>query len=558
MSETIGKRLERRRVELKKERQSFIPHWRELTDYLAPRTSKFLTIERNQGQKANTKIINSTGTTSLRTLKSGMMAGVTSPARPWFRLTTPDSGIMESAAVKQWLFEVESSMRVVLAKSNFYNTLPAVYVSLGAHGTGAMAIEDDDDTTIRCEAFPTGSYCIALDAKGRVDTFFQEYSMTVRQLCMEFGRENCSDHVQNAAQNGNWEQQIEVCYIVERNADRDFTKLDSGNKMFSSIYWESGKADEKLLRKKGFDEFPVMAPRWDVYDNNDVYGYSPGMDALGDIKALQTCERRHAELDDKIVRPPMVADSSLRSERSSILPGDVTYIDNLAAGQHAGFRPAMEIRPQAGQVMQSRIATLENRIRHCFYEDLMQMFASGDDPSMTAREVEERHQEKLLILGPVLERLNCELLDPAIHRVFWIMHRRGMIPPPPPELQGQPLKVEYISIMAQAQKLIGVANVTQFFGFVGNVAQLGGPSVLDKIDFDAAIDDFAAMQGIAPNIVVSDDQVAAKRAATAKAQQAQQAMQAAPAINQGAMAAKTLSETPVGNTTALARLMGAA
>ncbi len=557
MNESVGTCLERRRSELKQERNTFIAHWRELGDYLAPRTSKFLTIDKNQGQKANDKIINSTGTTAHRTLKNGMMAGVTSPARPWFRLTTPDAALMESAAVKQWLFLVESKMRVIFARSNFYNTLPPVYGSLGGYGTAAMAITEDDDTVIRCESFPVGSFCIALDETGRCDTFLQEFSMTVRQLVAMFGMENCSDQVQQSCKSGKLEQQIEVIYLVEKNLDRDCCKLDSKNKPFRSVYWESGKANEKLLRESGYDEFPVMAPRWDVFDNNDVYGYSPGMDSLGDIKQLQLMERRKAEAIDKLVRPPMLADASLRTERTSILPGDVTYIDNLAAGQHAGFRPAYEINPRIGELMQE-IAKVEARIRHGFFEDLMQMFASSDDPSMTAREVEERHQEKLLILGPVLERLNCELLDPAIDRTFAIMMRKGLLPKPPQELEGQDLKVEYISIMAQAQKLIGVANMQQFFGFVGNLSQLKGPQVLDKVDFDEAIDAFASMQGIPPTIIVAEDQVQASRAAAAKAEQAQKMQQSMPAIAQGATAAKTLSETPIGNTTALQRLLGGA
>jgi hypothetical protein len=553
--DTLAQRVERRRTELTRQRLSFIAHWRELCDYLSPRTARFLSIERHQGAKANDRIINSTGTTSLRTLKSGMMAGITSPARPWFRLTAPDDGLMASAAVKQWLFDVESAMRVVLARSNFYNTLPPVYGSLGAYGTAAMAIVEDDDTVIRCESFPVGSYCIAVDDTGRVDTFLLELSMTVRQVVMQFGIAGVTDSVRSAFETGNREMPVAVCHLVEKNLDRDWRRLDARHKPFRSVYWEVGRAEQGFLKESGFDEFPVMAPRWDVFDGTDIYGYSPGMDTLGDIRQLQLMEKRKAQAIDILVRPPMLADASLRTRRTSILPGDVTYIDNMAASQHAGFRPAYEINPRIDELM-NEIARVENRIRHAFYEDLMLMFATSDDPSMTAREVEERHQEKLLILGPVLERLNCELLDPAIDRVFAIMRRKGLIPLPPAELQGQQLKVEYISIMAQAQKLIGVANVQQFFAFAGNLAQLKGPSVLDKINFDHAIDDFAAMQGISPKIIVSDDQVAAVRAQQATAAQMQQLMQAAPALAQGATAAKTLSETSVEGTNALTRLMG--
>ncbi len=139
--ESIQEQVNRRLGELKLERNSFIPHWRELTDFLSPRTGKYLVIDRNKGIKANDKIINSCATTALRTLKSGMHAGMTSPARPWFRLTADDAGIMKSSAVKNWLFEVENRMRVVFIRSNFYNVMPMIYGCAGGHGTAAMMIK---------------------------------------------------------------------------------------------------------------------------------------------------------------------------------------------------------------------------------------------------------------------------------------------------------------------------------------------------------------------------------------------------------------------------------
>lgn len=560
-TETKLQRLERRRSQLTAERSNYISHWRELQDYLSPRTSRFFNTDKNEnkGVKANDKIINSTATTALRTLKSGLMAGVTSPARPWFRLITSDSDLMESSAVKQWLFDVESKLRIVFSRSNFYNTLPMLYGSLGAYGTGALAIVEDEDAVIRCHSYPVGQFCIALNDQLRCDTFSREFQMTVRQLVMQFGKDNLPDAVKVAFENGSYEKQYEVCHLIEYNLDRDTGKLDSKNKPFKSTYWIPGHSVEsgEPLQEMGFDEFPIMAPRWDVV-GDDVYGYSPGMDTLGDIKQLQLMEKRKAEAIDKLVRPPMVADSSLKNQRTTILPGDVTYIDNIGASQHAAFRPAYEINPRL-QELAMEIQNVERRISKTFYEDMMLMFAQSDASQVTAREVEERHQEKLLILGPVLERMNSELLDPAIDRTFGIMLRRGLIPQPPVELQNTELRVDYISIMAQAQKMLGVANVQQFFGFVGNLAQMN-PSVLDKVDFDHAVDEFANMQGVSPKIINSTDEVGASRQAQAQKKQAAESMQMmaamAPMANQAAGAAKSLSETGLEGTNALTQIMG--
>lgn len=553
--ESVREQVTRRLGELKQERSSFIPHWRELTDFLSPRTGRYLVIDRNKGVKANDKIINSCATTALRTLKSGMHAGMTSQARPWFRLTTDNVDMMASSAVKEWLFAVENRMRIVFSRSNFYNVMPQVYGAAAGHGTAALAILEDDETVIRCYPFPVGSFMIALNDKLRCDTLYREFPMTVRQVVQQFGHDNVSHTVKTLWDRGSYEQPVEVVHAIEPNHGRDCARMNAKDKPFRSIYYEAGGSDDRLLRESGFDEFPVMAPRWDV-EGDDVYGYSPGMDALGLVKGLQFCEKRKAEALDKLVRPPMLADASLRTQRTSILPGDVTYIDNLGAQQHAGLRPAYQFNPNIGEI-RADIEAIKREIRTIFFEDLMQMFALSDASNVTAREVEERHQEKLLVLGPTMERFGEELYDPAIDRTFAIMLRRGMIPAPPRELQGQALKIEYISVMAQAQKLIGTANMERVAGYIGNLAQMDAGAV-DKLNIDAAIDEYATMHGVPPNVINSADAVKGVRAQKAKAQQAQQMAAAAPAMADAAQAAKTLSETSVGDTNALARLLGAA
>ena len=51
----------------------------------------------------------------------------------------------------------------------------------------------------------------------------------------------------------------------------------------------------------------------------------------------------------------------------------------------------------------------QNAIKQGFFNDLFLMILS--DKNMTATEVARRHEEKLAILGPVIERQNSEMLD---------------------------------------------------------------------------------------------------------------------------------------------------
>lgn len=571
VEDTRRSRLESLRSQLEAERSSFVSHWRDLSDFILPRRTRFFLSDANKGDRRSQKIIDSTATLGARTLRAGMMGGITSPARPWFRLTTPDPDLAEISAVKGWLDTVTTRMRSVFLKSNLYNALPLVYGDIGVFGTAAMFVEEDMEEVLRCYTLPLGSYYLANDRRLRVRVFFREFRMTVRQLVETFGMEeggsgeiawdNISAHVKSLWEQGLKETWIDVAHVIKPNPDYDPRKLQAKFKKFYSGYYERGGSstqqanymgneEHKMLRESGYDFFPVLAPRWEVA-GEDVYGTTcPGMEALGDIRQLQLGEKRGAQAIEKMVNPPMVAPTALRTVRTSLLPGDITYSDERE-GQR-GFRPAHEVNPRI-QELELKQDQVRKRISKAFFEDLFLMLASSDRRQITAREVEERHEEKLLALGPVLEQLNQDLLDPLIDITFDIMLRQGLIPEPPPEIEGVSLRVEYVSIMAQAQKLVGVAGLERFAGFIGNMAaQTGNPALLDKVDTDQLIDVYADTLSIPTDVVRSDEDVEAMRGQRAQAEQAQAA--AATAVD-AAGAAQKLASADLEKDSALKRLM---
>lgn len=571
METTKRKKLEILRGQLLNERASFLPHWRELSDYILPRRSRFVTSDVNKGDRRNQKIIDSTATLAARTLRSGMMAGVTSPARPWFRLTTPDPDLAEVGAVKDWLHAVSQRMSHTFLKSNLYNILPVLYGDLGVFGTAAVAVEDDPKNIVQCTSFPIGSYCLAKDSRGMVDTFFREYQMTVRQLVETFGEvddktgrakwEYFSTQVRNLWDKGEYQSWIDVCHVIQPNSEYKVGSALARHKRFESCYYESGnqtgggnylRNDDttRYLRESGYDLFPILAPRWEV-TGEDVYGTScPGMESLGDIKQLQLGEKRSAEAIDKMVRPPMTAPSHLKTQKVSILPGDITYVDTREGQQ--GFRPAYEVNPRTME-LENKQEQVRRRIQRAFYEDLFLMLASTDRRQITAREIEERHEEKLLALGPVLEQLNQDLLDPLIDITFEIMQRpaHNQIPEAPEELQGVPLKVEYISVMAQSQKMVSLAGLDRLATFVGQLATVAPDSVM-KIDTDQLIDEYGEGCGVSPRVIRPDEKVAKMRDDNAKAMAAQQQ---AEVLSAGAGAARDLSQANMEEDNALTRMI---
>lgn len=542
-------RYERLRGELENERASFIPHWRELNDYILPRRGRFTLTDRNRGERRSKNIIDSTATLSASTLSSGMMSGITNPSRPWFRLTTPDPDLAEFGAVKEWLHTVTQRMQTVFLRSNWYNVLPNLYYDLGVFGTSAMMIEEDERDVIRCTSFPVGSYFLANDHRGEVSVFMREFGMTVRQVVEKFtdGEDlsNLSTVVQNywkdKKQTEAW---VEILHVIMPNDEYDVNKLEAKYKPFISCYYERGSNEDKLLMESGYDEFPIMAPIWSV-TGEDTYGTNcPGMTTLGDVKQLQLGEKKGMQAIEKLVSPPMVAPPGMRNFKLSLLPGDVSYVSE---SQHATFRPAHEIKPEI-QPLEYKQEQLRQRIRRGWYEDLFLMIAYTDQTRgkqpVTAAEIAARQEEKLLALGPVVGQVERKLLNPGIDRVFPIMVRAGHIPVPPQELEGIPLKIDFLSVMAQAQKAVGISAVERFSLYVGSLAQAQAASpespVWDKFDADQSIDEYADMIGVPPRVVVPDDEVQAVREQRAQLQQAAQAAELAAST---AATAKTLSET---------------
>ena len=529
--------------QLRNERESWMSHWKEISDYLLPRSGRFFVDDRNRGDKRHNNIYDSTGTRALRVLAAGMMAGMTSPARPWFRLTTSDPQLDESAAVKAWLADVTRLMQMVFAKSNTYRALHSMYEELGAFGTASTIVLADFNSVIHHYTLTTGEFAMAADHRGQVNTLYREFQMTVAQMVREFGRDNCSPTVQTLFDRGALEQWVTIMHAIEPRVDRDVTKRDDRNMAWKSVYFEHGGNEDQILRDSGFKEFPALCPRW-ATTGGDIYGNSPAMEALGDIKQLQHEQLRKAQGIDYKTKPPLQAPTSLKSRDVDTLPGGISFVDSAAP--NGGIRSAFEVNIDLSHLL-ADIQDVRERIKGSFYADLFLMLANGTNPQMTATEVAERHEEKLLMLGPVLERMHNEILDPLIEMTFSRMVEAGIVPPPPDELQGMELNVEFVSMLAQAQRAIATNSVDRFVGNLGAVAGIK-PEVLDKFDADRWADAYADMLGIDPELIVPGEQVALIRKQRAEAAQAQQ--QAA-LLNQGADTAQKLGSVDTSKQSAL-------
>jgi hypothetical protein len=525
--------LYRRWTALDTEFSSWRPVYKELSDFILPFSGRFTETDRNKGQKRYTGIIDSTATRSLDVLAAGLMSGMTSPARPWFRLQTADPDLNNFHTVKLWLNDVTRIMLDMFQRTNTYGALHSMYQELGVYGTACTFQLPDFNNIVHFQPLTCGEYRISANYRGEVDTLYRKFQKTVGEVVKEFGLDRCIPSTQSLYKNGELDAWVTVYHAVEPRADRDPSKRDARNMAWRSLYFEEGCVEGQWLRESGFERFPVLAPRWQIF-GGDIYGNSPGMRALGDVKQLQHQQLRKAEAIDYQTKPPIqIPGTAGKNREVEMLPGGVTYVD--AATAQAGIRPMWEVNLNL-QYLLNDIQEVRQRIREAFFVD---MFLSLSDPAttrMTATEVAERHEEKLVMIGPTLERIHDEALNPLVETTFERLLAVGLLPPPPPEMQGQDLNVEFVSMLAQAQRAVGINSTDRFVLGLGQVAQIK-PDVLDKFDADQWADQYADQLGVDPRLIVGNEQVAIVRQQRA---QQQQAAQAAAMATEMAGAAKDL------------------
>lgn len=518
------------------ERSSWMTHWREISEYQQPRAGRFVVTDVNRGERRHNSIYDNTAIFASRTLAAGMMSGMTSPARPWFRLGLGDRELMEYGPVKTWLHRTGLLLREVFAQSNTYRSLHAGYEELGLFGTWASIMLPDFETVLHHYPMTIGEYAIGADHRGVVNTLAREFQMTVGQMVEQFGTENVSATVKNLYDRHSLDAWVPVVHLIEPNKWRDPSKRDNRNMRFSSRYFEAqnDRTNDQFLSDSGFKRFPVLAPRWMV-TGQDIYGSSPGMEALGDVKQLQHEQLRKSQGIDYQTNPPIQVPTAYKDATRNRLPGGVMYVDSTS--QNSGIRSAFEIQLNLQHLLVD-IQDVRERIRSAYYADLFLMLANDTRSNITATEVAERHEEKLLMLGPVLERLHNELLSPMIDIAFDYCVEAGILPPVPQELNGVDLNIEFVSTLAQAQRAVSAQGMDRLLGTIGSMNAIF-PEARDKIDIDQVIDDYGDLYGVNPEIIVPDDKVAELRA-----QRAQQAATAGvgAAAPEMAGAMKTLSE----------------
>jgi len=506
----FSKELKDNMSRLQTKRQVWESHWQEVADYMLPRKSDVNT-ERSRGDKRNIKIYDATAVHSLELLASSLHGMLTSAAQRWFQLRYKEALLNESDEAKEWLEDAMDKMYIAISRSNFQTEIFENYHDLIAFGTSCLFIEEDKDDIVRFSARHIKEIYITENEKGFVDTIYRKFKLTAKAALEKFGKENVSRDLAVKFTKAPFDD-VEIVHVVRPRSVFDPNKLDKQNMPFQSVYMEYETGH--IISIGGFREFPYVVPRY-LKASNEIYGRSPGMNSLPDVKVLNTMVKVSLKAAQKQVDPPLLVPDDAMILPVRTAPGSLNYY-------RSGSRDRIEsLNIGANNPLGLNMEDQRRRsISRTFHVDQLLI---QENRTMTATEVMQRNQEKMKILGPVIGRLQQELLQPLIIRVFNIMLRNKQFLPAPEILVNQEVDIEYVSPVAVAQKGSQLESIMRGLEIFGSVAQIA--PVTDYIDENGLVKQIINILGLPAKMIKSDKQVQELRAVRQEQQAAQAQMQ---------------------------------
>lgn len=510
--------VEKVAASLRPKRTDYEHDWHQIADYsgYGP-VPALMTTSQGEQRPRMRHLMDSHPILAFRTIASGMYSGFSSPNRPWLRLKFADNGLNEFGAAREWLDATERVIYEMFDASNFYQAARRNYADMAHFGPTVGIMTEHWQHIAPTLPLEIGTYWLGFDDAYRVDTLVRNCPMTVHQVVQKFVAKNgmmdwsaVDAKVKNAWDNSAYQTVVKLKQCIEPGPGSSYV----------STIWDCGDQRKgAVLETKAYAEKPFWAPIW---DEQGIGGYGRGLGhhALADMRELHMQAKRKRELTDLLAKPPTAGVAKDLDMR----PGAHTTVADLDAVQAA--KVVYEVNPQAIGAVREDIAEIKQAIDSLTYADLFMAITNmrGVQPR-TVEEILKRDEEKLTQLGPVVEQVNDNMLPVAVERMIAIAERGGLLPEAPPDIQGQALKIEFVSVLAQAQKMLGLSSTERVVGFVGSLGSVFGPQVLDKIDPDAIIDDYADRANIPAKAV--RDQRAVNEMRAARQQDEQMAKMAA-------------------------------
>lgn len=523
-----------RHQRLKSERSIWESHWQELAERIWPDRAQFTTKPTTEGDKRTEKIFDATAALALTRFAAAMESMLTPRTAKWHKLRVADEDLNQSPAVQRYLDEVTNMLFRVRysARANFASQMHEAYMSLGSFGTGGMLIEDLLGTGIRYKSIDLAKLYFCENRHGIVDTAHREFEYTARQAMQHFDPKTLPEKIRDAAEK-NPEQKFEFLHCVKPNEERKRGDRSYRGMAFSSYYVCLDSRD--IVEEGGYRTMPYALGRY-ITTPGEIYGRSPAMLVLPDIKMLNEMKKTIIRSAHLAVSPPLLLQEDGALQAFDLRPNALNFGGVNERGDEVVKPLKIEGRLDIGMDM---LQQQQQVINDAFLVTLFQILV--ETPNMTATEAMLRAQEKGALLAPTMGRQQSEMLGPMIERELDILARAGMLPEMPKELVelGGDVEIEYVSPLNRAQRAEDGVAILRTFESLAPLAQLD-PSVAMAFDAVKAARELAEINGMPAKIMRSDDEVEAMREQQAAQAETAQLLQAAPLA---ADTAKTLAET---------------
>lgn len=509
-------------------------HWREIAERVLPRENWFQASDKTPGEKRTEKIFDSTAGLALERFAAAMESMLTPRTMKWHKLTVQDPVLLDDQQVQRYLDDVTNILfRVRYSpKANFASQVHENYMSLGAFGSGAIFVDDIAGFGLRYKSIHLSEIYFSENHVGIVDKVHRKFEMTARQAAERWGVETIPTKIRNCLEKSP-EQKFEFVHCVKPNDERDRNRRDYRGMPYVSYY--VALEERTMLSESGYQSFPYAISRY-VTAPKEIYGRSPAMTVLPDIKMINEMSKTVIRAAHKIVDPPLLLQEDGVLQAFNTRPGALNYGGVDDQGRQVVQPLQSNARVDIGMDMMEQRRRV---INDAFLITLFQILV--ETPNMTATEAMLRAQEKGALLAPTMGRQQSEMLGPLIERELDILSRSGILPPMPEALmeRGGEVDIQYVSPLNRSQRAEEGVAILRTLESIVPLAQID-PSVMMIFNPEEIARELSEINGVPAKILRSKEEVAAMKDQQAEQAQAQALMQAAPIA---ANSAKTLAET---------------
>jgi len=511
---------------LKTDRGNFDSHWQEIAEVMYPEHANF-TFTAAPGEKRNSKVFDSVPIHANQLLASGLFSLLTSSASPWFHIAPVDATLTNVREISLYLSAVSKIMYHEINNpiAGFSSAVHEGYLEYGAFGNLTILVEEHlKQSALRFLSLPLYECYFVENAEGIVDTLYREYTRTAGFLMRKFGVDNLSGKVKKLIADDKLDTKVKSIQVILPRDLVNHYSLKSTDLPFASLYIDV--ENKHLMQESGFHELPFMASRF-YKSTHETYGRGCGSTALPDTKMLMRVAQVTIRAAQKTVDPPIILPDSgfLRPLRTT--PGGLNYYQRGRLNSKRDIDILPTGNPGLG-VEYSKL--LHEKIREIFFVNQLQL---NTGPQMTATEVMQRTEEKLRLLGPLLGRIQTELLGPLVQRVYGLLNRAGKLPEQPAIMQGVPLKIVYTSPIARAQEQVEANGLMRALGILEPMLKYN-PEMADIFNTDEMGRGVFEMFSVNQRYLKDEKAVKGIRDARRKAEEERQSAENLRASGQGA------------------------